>query len=72
MTTPTPRFTQRPLRLLLATVALSLAAGLAQTAVAQGHGGHGGQGGPEAVAWALTAPAWALVPATRWSGCWTP
>ena len=45
MTTPMPRFTQRPLRLLLATVALSLAAGLAQTAVAQGHGGHGGPAG---------------------------
>jgi Spy/CpxP family protein refolding chaperone len=45
-----PLLTQRPLRLLLATVVLSLAAGVAQTAIAQGHSGPGargmGSGGP--------------------------
>jgi len=43
MQASTPNLTQRPLRLLTATLVLALAAGVAQTASAQGHGamGHG-------------------------------
>ena len=44
MTTRTLRSTSRPLRLVMATVILTLAAAVAQTASAQPHEGHGGRG----------------------------
>lgn len=42
----TPTFPRFPLRLAVATAAIALAAGFAQTASAQPHFGHGGPGGP--------------------------